>query len=376
MSAALYQRLADFLDQLPGGYPATESGVELKILRHLFSPQQAELFMHLSLIAEPAHVIAHRAGQPLEDVAKMLAAMETQGLVYAQHKEGHTPRYMAVHFVVGIYEFQLNKMDPEIVQLFEEYLPYIVDLEVWKQAPQIRTVPVGESIDAQAAVMDYERAELLIRGHERISVAECICRQEKEILGEPCVKPTETCLSFGSGADFYVRNQMGRYINQEEALEILQMAEETGLVLQPDAAQEATFICCCCGCCCGVLRNFKNHPAPADIAATAFFAVQDEDLCDGCGLCQERCQMEALYLDDGIMHVDHTHCIGCGLCITTCPNDALSLERKRDAEDLRLPKTSTEKFIRLAKTRGVLNNGKMAGMFLRSQKDRLFARKR
>jgi ferredoxin len=223
--------------------------------------------------------------------------------------------------------------------------------------------------------MDYERAELLIHGHERISVAECICRQEKEILGEPCVKPMETCLSFGSGADFYVRNEMGRYISQEEALEILHLAEETGLVLQPDAAQEATFICCCCGCCCGVLRNLKNHPAPADIAATAFYAIRDEDLCDGCGLCQERCQMEALYLDDGIMHVDRSHCIGCGLCVTTCPNDALTLARKRDAEALRLPKTSTEKFIRLAKTRGVLNNRRMAGMLLRSQKDRLFARR-
>jgi electron transport complex protein RnfB len=375
MSMDVYLRLSQFLDNLPGGFPATDSGVELKILQRLFSPVEAELFMHLSLLEEPPHVIAYRAQKPVEVVAQMLAAMERKGLVYARHKTGQDPLYSAVQFVVGIYEFQLNKMDQELAELFEEYLPHIVELEIWKQAPQIRTIPIGASIETQAAVMDYERAEELIRRQDRISVANCICRQEKELLGDPCVKPLETCLSFGSGADFYVRNDMGRYITQEEAFEILRLAEETGLVLQPDSAQEASFICCCCGCCCGVLRTLKNHPAPAEVAATSFVAVHDEDLCDGCGLCQERCQMDALYLDDGIMHVARTHCIGCGLCITTCPNGALKLERKPEAELSSLPKTSTEKYIRLAKTRGVLDNRKMVGIFLKSRKDRVLAKR-
>lgn len=373
MTTGIYRRLAHFLDELPGGFPATENGVELKILEKLFTPEQAELLMHLSLIPEPASVIAYRAKQPVEQVSEMLAGMERKGLLYAQHKAGKVPQYMAMQFVVGIYEFQVNKMYPEIAELFEQYLPHVLEPEIWKKAPQIRTVPVGESIEAQAAVMDYERAEKLIRGQERISVAPCICRQEKELLGEPCVKPLETCLSFGSGADFYVRNEMGRYITQEQALEILSIAEETGLVLQPDAAQDATFICCCCGCCCGVLTNLKRHPAPASYTATPFVAVHDEDLCDGCGLCQERCQMEALYLDDGIIHVDPNYCIGCGLCITTCPSEALSLQRKEGFEREYLPKTSMDKYIRLGKTRGVLDNRKMAKMFIQSKKDRLMA---
>lgn len=375
MSTEVYQRLAHFLDNLPGGFPATESGIELQILEKLFLPEEAELLMHLSLLPEPANVIAYRSKLSTDQVAEMLARMEKKGLLYAQHKQGQAPQYMAMHFVVGIYEFQLNKMDPEIAELFEQYLPYIVEPETWRKAPQIRTVPVGESIQAQAAVMDYERAEKLILAQERISVADCICRQEKGILGEPCVKPLETCLSFGSGADFYVRNEMGRYVTQEQALEILHMAEETGLVLQPDAAQDATFICCCCGCCCGVLTNLKRHPAPANFAVTPFIAIHDEELCDGCGLCQERCQMDALYLDDGIMHVDREYCIGCGLCITTCPNEALSLERKEGFEGDYLPKTSMDKFINLGKTRGVLDNRKMAKMFIQSKKDRLMAEK-
>jgi formate hydrogenlyase subunit 6/NADH:ubiquinone oxidoreductase subunit I len=374
LSANVYSQLAHFLDNLPGGFPPTESGIELKILERLFTPEEAELAMHLALLAEPARVIAHRARKPVHDVAEMLDQMEKKGLVYARHKQGREPQYTATHFVVGIYEFQLNKMDEEIAKLYEQYLPHLLDFDVWKDAPQIRTIPVGESIDAEIVVMDYEKAEELVHSHDKFGVAPCICRQEKDILGEPCEKPLETCMSFGSGADFYVRNGMGRYITKEEALGVLKLAEQTGLVVQPGAAKKATFICTCCGCCCGVLTNLKRHPKPAEIAHSAFFATHDEDLCDGCELCLDRCQMEALSLDDGIIYVDRDRCIGCGLCITTCPNDALALQRKPESELRPLPRTNVETHLQLGKTRGVLNYRQIAGMFIRSKRDRVLAR--
>jgi len=370
MSIDVYQQLATFLDNLPGGFPATESGVELKILKRLFTPEEAELAMHLALLEEPPRVIAYRAKKPLGEVAEMLDRMEKKGLIYARHKEGREPRYTATQFVVGIYEFQLNKMDKEIAGYFEEYLQNIIDLDVWKKAPQIRTVPVGESIDAEIKILDYERAEQLVHSHTKFRLAPCICRQEQEILGDPCDKPMETCMSFGSGADFYVRNGMGRYITKEEALGVLQLAKETGLVVQPGAAKHATFICTCCGCCCGVLTNLKRHPKPAEIAHTPFYAGHEDELCDGCELCLDRCQMEALFLDDGIIHVDRDRCIGCGLCVTSCPNKALSLMRISDSAQRHLPRTSAETHIHLGKTRGVLSNRQMAEMLIRSKRDR------
>ncbi len=376
MSHDIYRRLARFLDNLPGGFPATESGLEIKILERLFTPEEAELAMHLTLIEEPPRVIARRANKPLDEVAEALDRMERKGLVYARHKDGKEPMYTATHFIVGIYEFQLNKMDREIAGYFEEYLPYYLQPQVWKQAPQLRTIPIGESISSDIEVMGYERAEELVRANARFALAPCICRQEKEILGERCDKPLETCLSFGSGADFYVRNGMGRYITQEEALATLRLAEEAGLVLQPAAAKEATFICCCCGCCCGVLVNLKRYTMPAELAHTAFCAVHDGDLCDGCELCVDRCQMDALIPDDGLVHVDLNRCIGCGLCVTACPNEAISLMRKPESEQRYLPRTFTETNVRLGKIRGVLNNRKLAGMILRSKWDRALTAKR
>ena len=39
-----YLKLARVLDTLPNGFPATESGVELKLLKKVFTPDQADLF--------------------------------------------------------------------------------------------------------------------------------------------------------------------------------------------------------------------------------------------------------------------------------------------------------------------------------------------
>jgi electron transport complex protein RnfB len=374
MSDDVYTQLARFLDNLPGGFPATESGVERKILQRLFTPEEAGLALHLSLIEETPRVIAHRAKRPVDEVAAALAEMERKGLTYARHKKGEDPLYAAIPFVVGIYEFQLNKMDAELAGCFEEYIPHIIDFDVWKRAPLLRTIPVGESITPEVEIMPYEQAEELIRGQTKFSVAPCVCRQEQQLLGHGCDKPMETCLSFGSGADFYVRNRMGRYITEEEALGILALAEKSGLVLQPAASMEGAFICCCCGCCCGVLTNLKRHPHPAEIAHTPFVAVLDEDLCDGCQLCLDRCQMEALQPSNGVVAIDVGRCIGCGLCVTACLNQAVSLMRKPDDQQRPLPQTWAGANIHLGKVRGVLSNRKLAEMFVRSKADRAAAR--
>jgi NAD-dependent dihydropyrimidine dehydrogenase PreA subunit len=57
MSEDVYKRLAKHLDELPAGYPETESSVELRILRRLFTPEEAELALPTTLIPEEARVI-------------------------------------------------------------------------------------------------------------------------------------------------------------------------------------------------------------------------------------------------------------------------------------------------------------------------------
>ncbi|MDT8305580.1 MAG: 4Fe-4S binding protein [Anaerolineae bacterium] len=371
----VYHRLARHLDDLPGGYPATESGVELRILQRLFTPEEARLALHLTLLPEEAPVIAHRAGLSIAEAGEQLATLARKGLCYRRQPKDGPVRYMAIQFAIGIWEFHVQDLDEGLVRDFDEYLPTLLDLDVWRRAPQLRTIPVGESIPTSAEVMPYEQAEMLIRRHSRFAIAPCICRRERSMVGEGCDRPLETCLSMGTAADYYVRNGLGRPAQRDEVLQLLVQADEAGLVLQPGNMRNAGYICMCCGDCCAVLRTVRRHPQPASIVRSAFFSTVNAGLCDGCGTCLERCQMDAIDLDSGIAEILGHRCIGCGLCVTTCPTGAATLQRRPEAEIRYVPRDTIEMHLRLGRARGKLPVGALVHMELRSQLDRLRARR-
>lgn len=349
----VYLQLARFVDSLPAGFPSTSSGVELRILRMLFTPEEASLFMHLSMRPKTAQHVSRGAGIPIEEVVHRLEEMEKKGLVFAIHKLGRESVYMAQQFVIGFWEGQVNRLNTNLVEAFEEYLPNLIDHDVWREAPQLRTIPVGKSIPVSADVMTYELAEEIVRSQTDIAVANCICRQEMHILGKNCSKPIETCLSFGLGALQFAHVGRGRLISIEEALDIVEISEEAGLVLQPSNSQDSFAMCACCGCCCGVLRSLKLHPRPTEIASSPYVAVHDAEICSGCGDCVERCQMEALTLPNGTAELDRDRCIGCGLCVTTCSTGALSLERKQETELKPVPENTFSYYQQLVRARGM-----------------------
>jgi uncharacterized Fe-S center protein len=171
-------------------------------------------------------------------------------------------------------------------------------------------------------------------------------------LGSGCGKPVENCLSFGSHADYYVENGMGRFITRDAAKEIVRANELAGLVMQPFNSQKAGGMCSCCGDCCGMLRSLKMQPKPAEAVRSNYFAQVDAGLCTGCETCLERCQMDAIALTDGIAAVDLDRCIGCGLCVTTCPTEAIALIRKPEDRIYEPPKSAIETYIRIAQERG------------------------
>ena len=369
----VYQRLAQHLDNLPGGYPATESGVELRILRRLFTPEDAELALHLTLIPEESRVIARRAGITCEEADRRLAEIAGKGLIFRIHPEDEPPQYQAAQFIVGIYEFQVNSLDSDFIKDLEEYLPIVFNLDDWEKTPQMRTIPVNESIKVQREVMPYEQAEELIRAHDKIGIIPCICRQKQKLKGQGCDKPEEMCMGFGKMVDFYIHRGLGRIISQQEALDTLKQANDLGLVLQPSNSREAAFICFCCGCCCGVLRSIKRHPRPASIVSTPFVASMNPDTCTGCETCIGRCQTQALRLEDGKAVLDADRCIGCGLCVSTCPTGSLTLIRKPKSEQAKVPKDFDQAVINLGRNRGKLSTAGLIKMLVKSKVDRFLA---
>jgi ferredoxin len=346
----VYEKLATHLDRLPAGFPKTESGVELRILRRLFSPEEASLAQLLTLKPEPAESLAARSGLDPAVLGPKLEEMSRKGLIFRLRK-GPETRYMAAQFVVGIWEYHVNDLDPQLIRDMNEYIPHFFTRSYLQGTPQLRTIPVPGAVHAGQAIMPYEQARHIITAQDKIVVAPCICRKEHTMAGHGCDRPLESCLVFGPGAVYYEENGIGRPIDQEEALAILDRAEDSGLVLQPSNAQKVVNICTCCGCCCQILKNLKNLPAPARLAASNYRATVDAPLCSGCETCLERCQMEAIRMESQVAVVDLDRCIGCGLCVPACPVEAIALELKPENERQAPPASLMETYQRIARER-------------------------
>jgi len=350
MSHDVYTRLREFLDKLPGGFPATDTGVEIRILKKLFAPDDAEFVMKLKPEPQTARAIAKQLGMAEAAAAEKLEGLAQRGLIF-RLRDKDKVQYQAFQFIVGIYEFQLKSMDREFAEMMEEYFPYLGMAFAPLKTKQLRVAPVDSAISAAPAVAQYNRIRELVKKQELIVMAQCICRKEQGLMGHACDRPRDLCFSFGQFAQYVLDNGMGRRVSTDEAMKLLHLAEESALVLSPSNTQELAFICCCCGCCCGALRRLKMLDNPADFFHSYYRALIDPETCTACGTCLDRCQINAIEEKDDVMEVNPARCIGCGLCVSTCPVEAITLEEKPGMD---APPANMEEVLeRLASERGL-----------------------
>ncbi len=348
----VYRQLAQHLDKLPAGYPATESGVELRILKRLFTEKEAGIAQGLTMLPEAPEAIADRLQADAGELADTLADMAGKGLIFRVSKGG-SHLYSAAQFVVGIWEYHLNDLDEDLIRDVNEYLPQMMHKRWLKtDTKQLRVIPVSEKLNAEMTITSYEAAEEIIRSQSKIVVSPCICRTEHRMAGKGCDNPLEVCLAFGTGAYYYEQNGLGRSIDEKEALEILEKGREAGLVLQPGNSKKPINICMCCGCCCQVLKNLKTIDNPAAAVHTNYYAQVDADACIACEACVERCHMDAIVVAE-TARVLENRCIGCGVCIDTCPTGALQFHQKEEAERYEPPQNVFETYMNMAQERGL-----------------------
>jgi len=348
----VYRDLQKYLDRMPINYPATESGVEIRILKRLFTPQEAEIALQLSMIPEPVeriHKRVRKTGMSIEELENILDEMVRKGSIMPSG-EGDKKLYGNAPLAVGMYEFQVDRLSKEFAQDWLQYLDEAYAREMYKTGiNQLRTIPVEKSIPIpeKYQVSDYDSVRQIIEDSgEKFGVANCICRQAKDLVGEHCTKTDlrETCLLLSSDvAEYYTNVGIGRSITKEEALDILEKAQEAGLILQPLNSMRPEAICCCCGDCCGIFVSLKKFPRPADYYATNYYAEVDPELCTGCQTCVERCQLDAPFMNNGTATINLDRCIGCGNCVVTCESNAVQLKKKevetlppKDMNDLQM----------------------------------------
>lgn len=330
----LYRALQRHLDRMPVPYPPTESGVELRILKHLFTPDEARVALGLSAIPETLGRIHRRMRRQMsrKELFDVLEQMSEKGSIQKFPGKG-SPRYGKSPLALGMYEAQVNRLTPELERDVRAYFDEAFGRELLRQqTPQMRTVPVNKSIPIEHAVASYDDIRKFVEASPGpFAAIPCICRQGRALTGQPCRQTSEprNCLMFGRAASMMTEKGIARPVSKEEMLEFLEQADREGLVLQPQNTTNPLFVCCCCGCCCGVLTAAKKLPNPAQFFQTDFLAAVDVEKCQICGTCETRCQMDAIASDDGPPLIADARCIGCGLCVTTCPSEAMTL-RKRE----------------------------------------------
>ena len=368
----VFVKLQKHLDKQAVGFPATRSGVEIKLLKHIFTPEEAGIACCLSYKYESLETIFNRAGHLVEsagELEQILERIQKKGGIETKVKNGRK-QYCNAPLVVGMYEFQINRLTPEFLKDFDQYTSdkkFGIEF-LGTKLPQMRTIPVAKSIHPQHNVSTFDEVVTLLQQAEKpFAIHECICRKKKSIEGCTCkvTERRETCLSIGPLARMALTAGAGREITREEALAVIEENQKQGLVLQPSNTEKAEFICSCCGCCCGMLGIHQDLPKPLEFWVANFYADVDSATCEGCGACVKRCQVGAVSVAARKQPavVDRNRCIGCGVCVPACPTTSITLAKK--PAEVKPPPTREDLHdIMMAGKKGRLEKLKLAGKLI------------
>ncbi len=277
--------------------------------------------------------LAEKTGRDEAEAQEMLEGLYRKGVVFKSVKpEG--VKYRLASSLVQFHDASI--LWPEAPQAYYDLWQRYMD-EEWPGYAQMvmgvlprpftRVIPVEQPVEVKNRILAFEDVRSLIDNANRVAVTNCTCR----LIAHKCDKPVEVCLQIGKAADYTVDRGSGREVSKEEALEILRLSEEAGLVhVTMNRAGDSHFICNCCDDCCMsftlLIKDAINLCDPSRFAAEV-----DTAACTACGLCEERCYFGALTLaEDGTAQILAEKCMGCGLCQVACPEEAISMTQVRE----------------------------------------------
>jgi ferredoxin len=367
--ARTYQLLQKRLDQNVTGAP--DSPAFQKILRILFSEEDAEIARQIPTRLTPAHRLAPRLGREEAWLTDKLSDMSRRGLVFdIEHSGRHY--YSLSPVVIGFFEFTFMRTGDdlpraELARLFEEY--FFDGGGEFARAVFGGETQIGRSLVRESAlpdedvaeILDWERSTRLIETASTVAVSTCACRHHSEHLGKSCNRPQRVCLTLNDGAETMVRSGHAERISAREGLAIIEESQKAGLAQTGDNVKKNVgYICNCCGCCCGMMRSIRSFDLNHAIVSSNWIAEVDAAECTGCGLCVKACPTGAMANEDYVLDGrkrrravrEEDLCLGCGVCDTACKMNAISM-RPRERRVF-TPETTFDRIVAMAIERGKL----------------------
>lgn len=324
------------------GYPYSETLG--KIFSIIFdTPEKQQI---VTLLPAGIDQLVQETGMSVEAVEKNLAELRAFGAILKNHKESQTEIFALYPGIIELRDAVLLTpgIDIDMVEMWDHLIRNELPktLPAWierKIPPVMRTIPVEKTVDSRSTVLDMESARSIVENANQVVVIPCVCRSSRHSLNKspncPAPEDAHICMLINRFGQESMERGIGKQITGEEAVEKLKAAEEAGLVhMTRNNVKEDLALCNCCSCCCTGL--FLVNQIKYDAFAPSRFRVRlDEEACVGCGTCVDRCQFEAIAVDD-IAQIDLDSCFGCGNCVLTCPSDALVLEEIRPREYIRV----------------------------------------
>jgi Fe-S-cluster-containing hydrogenase component 2 len=339
----VYRKLADHLQRLGMGYPIRDDLIE--ILKENLTPSEAEIALAIPSEVIPVVSLVSVDGildkihLPRTELEVVLESLVEKGMLFCGKTTEGTRGYALLQVGYGFPQtfFWKGEDTPhsrKMAKMVAKYSNREVTAEAYGSPTKpFRYIPIAESLrpDLQA-VYPLHMMEQVIEKADVIAVAHCPCRVAYKLAGRGCDHPTEVCMKFDELAEFVINRGLARRITRQQALGIIRMTEEAGLVHFVDNSEgEIKHNCNCCGCACWNVGSIKRRKIPRDILMATYFMRQtSEKECTQCGACLEICPVDALEMGEGAPVVDEQWCIGCGVCATVCPSDAISMKLRGD----------------------------------------------
>ncbi|MFX0098357.1 MAG: ATP-binding protein [Candidatus Hodarchaeota archaeon] len=356
-SKKTYRALQKHLNKMPIGFPKSWNGCDIRLLQYLFTEDEARLALHLDYLPRGLETIRESIGDtsiPLEVLERAFHEMCKKGGITGKHGEDGW-EYFLHPWVIGISDlathsaWQFGRTTEPIQDMGGDFgIKFVLNTATIEQL-MFRTIPISQSITPEHHIATYDEVrELIESSHGKFVSLPCMCKKNHKNEGKPCTRTNRihTCMALRDNADICIKTGIGQKITKEEALEIVRMNEEEGLVLQTENAKKPNWLCGCCGDCCTILNSLKMFPRPFDFARGNFQASINEDSCVGCGTCANRCHMGAISIGSKrkVASINIKRCIGCGVCVPTCKAGAIRLKRRAKEEE---PEENRDSYMKL-----------------------------